>query len=109
MASSSVNEAKKIFDRLSKLAVRTARAVLCEEAYRTVALLPILIEGEMLTITTQNMREILRSCIGVGVAVAVLSGALSEGRASEGMLEVEIDRARYHSSFPAPKITAVKR
>ncbi|KAG0634665.1 Mak10 subunit, NatC N-terminal acetyltransferase-domain-containing protein [Tuber brumale] len=91
MASESATDARKNFDQLCKLDARTARAVLCEERYRT------------------SMREMMRSCIGVGVATAVLSKALQEGRATPELLDVQIDRERYHPSFSAPKIVAKKR
>ncbi|PWW74816.1 Mak10-domain-containing protein [Tuber magnatum] len=91
MASESATDAKKNFDQLCKLDARTARVVLCEERYR------------------MSMREMMRSCIGVGVATAVLSKALQEGKATPELLDVQIDRERYHPSFPAPKIVAKKR
>lgn len=36
IASESITQARKDFDQLSKLDVNTARAVLCEDAFRTV-------------------------------------------------------------------------
>jgi len=55
------------------------------------------------------MREMMRSCVGVGVATAVLSKALQEGKATPELLDVQIDRERYHPSFSSPKIVVKKR
>lgn len=58
----------------------------------------------------QNSRDMLRSCIGLGVAVAVLTKAIkSPGGATKETLDVEIDRARYHPSFPVPSIKNKKQ
>lgn len=58
----------------------------------------------------QNSRDMLRSCIGLGVAVAVLTKAIkSPGGATKETLDVEIDRARYHPSFPVPSIKSKKQ
>jgi hypothetical protein len=47
----------------------------------------------------------LRSCIGLSVAVAQITKALkSAGGATQEYLEVEIERAKYHPSFPVPSI-----
>lgn len=84
----------------------------CEDAFRTVLKnwLSLNLEMEPLTIHEQNSREMLRSCIGLGVAVAVLTKALkSPGGATKETLDVEIDKARYHPSFPVPSIKNKKQ
>jgi N-alpha-acetyltransferase 35, NatC auxiliary subunit len=61
------------------------------------------------------MREILRSCIGLSVAIALLSKALTdskpyeEGKNWKEILKVQIEREKYHPAFPVPKITVIKR
>ncbi|KAH0610820.1 uncharacterized protein H6S33_011247 [Morchella sextelata] len=87
LASESIAQARKDFDQLGKLDEETSRTVLCEDAFKI------------------NNREMLRSCIGLSVAVAQITKALkSAGGATQEYLEVEIERAKYHPSFPVPSI-----
>jgi len=83
-ASESVTEARKYYDRLSKLDKTMARVELCEGDFRL------------------NVREIQRSCIGCGVAIAQLRKAVETG--STEKLEVMIERDKYHPFFPVPKV-----
>ncbi|KAL7274555.1 N-alpha-acetyltransferase, non-catalitic subunit [Rhizina undulata] len=90
-ASDFTMEARKDLDRLSRLDPKTSRTVLCEEAHKT------------------NLRDILRSCVGLGIAIAVLTKAVVAGTTSKEELEVEIDRETFHPFFLVPKITLKKK
>lgn len=55
----------------------------------------------------QNLRESLRSCIGAGVAVVMLSKAIKTNTLAD--IEVEIDSSSYHPWFPVPRVSSKKR
>ncbi|KAF3918897.1 hypothetical protein ABW20_dc0104630 [Dactylellina cionopaga] len=82
-------EGRKNFDLLSKMSAASSHALLCEEGYRL------------------NLREYLRSCIGAGVAIVMLSKAIKTNTLAD--VEVEIDQGSYHPWFPVPRISSKKR
>ncbi|KAK6341037.1 hypothetical protein TWF696_009347 [Orbilia brochopaga] len=89
LASENTKEGRKNFDLLSKMTAASSHAVLCEEGYRL------------------NLREYLRSCIGAGVAIVMLSKAIKTDTLAD--VEVEIDQSSYHPWFPVPRISSKKR
>ncbi|EPS43025.1 hypothetical protein H072_2993 [Dactylellina haptotyla CBS 200.50] len=89
MATENTKEGRKNFDLLSKMSAASSHAILCEEGYRL------------------NLREYLRSCIGAGVAIVVLTKAIKTNTLVD--VEVEIDQGSYHPWFPVPRIASKKR
>lgn len=99
-ASVSIAEAKKQLQYLSKVDTKTARATICEEDHKT------------------NMKNMLRSCFGIGVAVGVLAREVEEagmgpetegdGEGLQAVLSMEIVREGFHKSFPVPSIKRKK-
>ncbi|TGZ84802.1 Mak10-domain-containing protein [Ascodesmis nigricans] len=89
-------DAKKHLQYLIKLDPSTARAPICEDDHKL------------------NMSQLLRSCLGVGIAIMKLVGEVEEaglgnatGESSEGKLDgvvIEWVREGYHKSFPVPNV-----
>lgn len=80
-------EAKAQLMYLNKIDVKTARAALCEQDHKA------------------YVTGLLRSCLGVGVAVGVLQReVVEEGNEDGEGLSVEIGRAGFHASFGVPVV-----
>lgn len=79
-ANDHIAEAKKQYQKMSKLPASIVRANICYDSFRT------------------NVNCLLRSCVGVGVAIGVLSR-------EDGPVEVTLDHGdKYHPAFPVPCI-----
>lgn len=91
-AKHAATEAKHQLVILNKIDVRTARAVLCEADHKA------------------YVTSLLRSCLGVGVAVGVLTRELvDEGNVEGEGLAVEIGRTGFHQSFMVPQVKKVDK
>lgn len=86
-AKHAATEAKNHLVYLNKIDVKTARAALCERDHK------------------EYVTGLLRSCLGVGVAVGVLQREVVEegNKGGEGLI-VEIGRTGFHGSFMVPQV-----
>lgn len=57
-----------------------------------------------------TVQKLLRSCVGVGVAIVIFAREVEAGTASDELVAVELDRSEgYHVSFPVPLIKRRKQ
>ena len=82
-----IADAKGFYRQLAGLDADAARAALCPATHRA------------------TVQKLLRSCVGIGVAVVMFSREVEAGTASDEPVVVELDRSEgYHVSFPVPLV-----